>query len=63
MQFHADVKKRREWGFDKGIDAYNREQEILKSNSEALYSGSPVLESGNSELFVIDILSLDEQES
>lgn len=45
--------------YKKGIDAYNDEKEILERFKEYKYSGIPVIKSGNTELFTIDILNLD----
>lgn len=51
----------KEWFFEKGGDAYKSEQEIIKKYSEFLYAGESILGSGNSEIFVNDILKLDGQ--
>lgn len=45
--------------FDKGADAYDREQAILKKYAAYRYDGPPVLKSGNTELFNFDVLCLD----
>lgn len=45
--------------FEHGIDAYREEQGILAQYAEHKYEGSPLLSSGNTELFSIDILELD----
>lgn len=45
--------------FDRGRDAYDLEQLYLRESSEFAYSGPPVLSSGNTELFVKDVLGLD----
>ena len=45
--------------FEIGQDAYNKEQDILKLYSDFKYAGEPVLESGNTEVFINDILGLD----
>lgn len=47
------------WEFPLGVDAYDKEQEILKLYKEHKYIGEPLLSSGNTELFTHDILSLD----
>jgi hypothetical protein len=47
------------WYFDVGIDAYKKEQEILKEFNYAKYSGEPLLKNGNTELFDRDVLLLD----
>lgn len=47
------------WEYPLGIDAYNKEQEILKYYYDYRYVGAPLLNSGNTELFSIDILGLD----
>lgn len=46
------VKQRR---YENGQDAYDKEQEILKKYKKYKYNGPDVLESGNTELFTIDI--------
>jgi hypothetical protein len=48
-----------QWHFLKGIDALNREREILKQYLAFQYQGEPILSSGNTELFDSDILELD----
>ncbi len=47
------------WHYEKGSDAYNFEQKILKLYESQRYKGSPLLSSGNTELFTNDILKLD----
>lgn len=47
------------WDFPLGKDAYDKEQRILKLHSEYKYVGAPILSSGNTELFTIDVLGLD----
>lgn len=49
------------WDFPLGADAYNKEQEILKLHKEFKYTGEPLLSSGNTELFIIDVLGFDTQ--
>lgn len=46
------VKQRR---YENGQDAYDKEQEILKKYEQYKYNGPNVLESGNTELFTVDI--------
>lgn len=46
--------------YDKGIDAYNKEQSILSSYKEHKYTIDKPLASGNTELFNIDIRKLNE---
>lgn len=46
------VKQRR---YENGQDAYDKEQEILKKYKRYKYNGPDVLESGNTELFTVDI--------
>jgi hypothetical protein len=41
--------------YELGEDAYKREQEILKTYANFKYKGSKLLESGNTELFSLDI--------
>lgn len=48
------------WEYPLGLDAYQKEQEILKLHSKFRYKGKPILTSGNTELFSIDILGLDQ---
>jgi len=51
------------WKFEKGIEAYNLEQEILESHMPDLYCGTDKpLEAGNTELFTRDVLGLDSSE-
>jgi hypothetical protein len=45
--------------FEHGIDAYKKEQQILAQYAEHKYVGSPILSSGNTELFSEDVLDLD----
>jgi ribosomal protein L44E len=48
------------WKYKKGEDAYKREQEILNKFDEFRYKGNEqILESGNTELFIKDVLGLD----
>lgn len=46
------------WEYEKGEDAYNKEQELLVAYKEYKYTGTNILDSGNSEIFTIDIFSL-----
>ena len=46
--------------FEQGIDAYQLEQIILKKYEKYKYIGKPLLSSGNTELFNIDIRKLNE---
>lgn len=48
------------WEYAEGQDALDRETEILRKFRHLAYRGEPVLFSGNSELFVSDVLALDE---
>jgi hypothetical protein len=53
----------KEWSFESGYEAVEREFEILKKYERYKYFGSDVLKKGgNTELFVIDVLGLDEPE-
>ena len=45
------------WNFDSGKQAYDAEQVILKKFCNNKYTGQPLLESGNTDLFNIDIIS------
>ncbi len=47
------------WNFDKGVDARNKEREILQKYSHAKYIGEPLLVNGNTEIFTYDVLKLD----
>lgn len=49
------------WEFPLGADAYNKEQETLKQFREFKYTGDPILSSGNTELFTVDVLQLDKE--
>lgn len=46
------------WDYLIGAEAYNHEQQILKQYKDYKYIGEPLLNSGNTELFSIDILGL-----
>ena len=46
--------------FDKGIDALHEEKKILAEYSENKYDGLLLLTSGNTELFVCDVLGLEQ---
>jgi len=48
----------REYTFAKGSEAYIIEQEIKECNKEFLYEGPNILPSGNTELYIKDILHL-----
>lgn len=50
------------WEYDIGADAYDIEQQVLKQHKEYKYLGEPILSSGNTELFTIDVLQLDSYE-
>jgi uncharacterized C2H2 Zn-finger protein len=41
--------------YKNGYDAYNKEQDILKQYKKFKYIGPPILDSGNTELFTVDI--------
>jgi hypothetical protein len=45
--------------FKSGLDCYNEEQRLLKKYKDYLYKGSPILSSGNTELFTKDIMCLE----
>jgi len=49
----------RTWEFEYGQKAINLEQSILKEYSYAKYKGEPILKSGNTEMFIDDVLLLD----
>jgi len=44
--------------YDKGIDARNLEREILQKFKEFKYEGIPIMNNGNSELFMMNVLNL-----
>lgn len=46
------------WEYTKGKDAYTREQELLNMFKEYKHVGADILDSGNSELFTVDIFNL-----
>lgn len=50
------------WDYSLGSDAYEKEQEILELYKEFKYMGPKVLSSGNTELFIKDVLGLDTPE-
>jgi rubrerythrin len=47
------------WHFENGAEAYEMEQDILKDYDAHRWTGPDVLESGNDELFIRDVLGLD----
>lgn len=49
------------WSYPLGAEAYDKEQEILKVHADYKYTGEPLLSSGNTELFIVDVLGLDEE--
>lgn len=49
----------KEWYYENDEDAYSEEQRILQEFRDYKYKGDPVLSSGNSEMFTIDVLGLD----
>jgi hypothetical protein len=44
--------------YEDGFLAYNKEQEILSTFAHLKYQGPPILESGNTEIFNIDVIDL-----
>lgn len=42
--------------YQKGEDAYNEEQKLLKQYKKYSYIGEDILKSGNTELFIVDVL-------
>ena len=44
--------------FENGEDAWNKEKNILEEFKEFKYKGADVLDSGNTELFTVDVLAL-----
>jgi len=55
----ADIRIIKQWKYLLGKHAYEKEQELLKKYSEFRYSGDPLLENGNTELFNEDVLHLN----
>ena len=55
------IKVLKVWRYPLGEDALNKEQEILRKFKDSLYLGAPILQSGNTELFIYDILGLDNE--
>ena len=49
----------REWHYQSGIDAFNKEKEIIEMYKEYKYTGSQLLKNGNTEMFKLDILGID----
>ena len=57
---YKKLKTIKTWSFNVGKDALLFENQILKANSRYRYKGvTPLLYSGNTELFTRDVLSLD----
>lgn len=59
---HTDLEKIeivRTWHYESGQECYETEQKILKDFSSMRYIGPKLLQSGNTEIFVSDILCLD----
>jgi hypothetical protein len=48
----------KEWEFSNGLAALAEEQRILRSFKTFMYTGKPLLENGNTELFSTDVLEL-----
>jgi hypothetical protein len=46
--------------FSDGIECYKTEQMLLKKYKEYAYKGNPILSSGNTELFTVDISRLED---
>ena len=46
--------------FKSGSDAMNMETKILKEFKEFKYKDAPIMNNGNSELFIVDVLKLDD---
>lgn len=45
--------------FDDGFDCLALERKILKEYREFQYKGLPILQNGNTEIFIKDVLNLD----
>ena len=60
-----NIKAIKVWQYARTLNAYKREQSILKKFSEFLYKGKeePLSRGGNSELFTRDVLGLDKDYS
>ena len=54
-----DITIIEEWEFENGQEAYKKEQEILKRYKHLRYKGEGLLKSGNTELFLFDVLGLN----
>ena len=54
-----DINIIEEWEFENGQEAYEKEQEILKRYRHLRYKGKDLLKSGNTELFLFDVLGLN----
>lgn len=50
------------WKYLIGAEAYEHEQHVLNQYKDYKYTGEPILSSGNTELFIIDILELDNKD-
>lgn len=49
------------WHFPLGLDARDKEQEVLQLHKQHKYTGPALLTNGNTELFSIDVLGLDRE--
>ena len=58
MKYITIIKEER---FQDGSIAAQKELEILRAHKKNKYLGKPILQSGNSELFVCDVLGLDKK--
>ena len=62
FRFGADMKfitVIKTWDFLVGKDARCKEREVLNNFKEYQWKGENLLESGNTELFTVDVLELD----
>lgn len=57
----STIKVIQVWEYQNGYECKEKEQEILKEFKDNKYKGSELLTTGNTELFNIDILGLDNE--
>ena len=56
---HVSVQLIHQWFYFVGEQAYRKEQEIMKEFSDKLAKNIKILRTGNSEIFIEDVLNLD----
>lgn len=57
----SNITVLREWYYENGQECLDKETEILNQFKTSKYTGEPLLNNGNTELFNVDILQLDIQ--